>query len=226
MDRGVTDVVARKGISTSYAHYVELYINQLSNALSWGSPLFQVPTRADARDTSLDFERLDCLWRSVGNIKSWFDNFLNVDPDHLIGLPAHFWSQMVMCLLILKYLSTLDDPSWDHSAVRNAVDIITTINKCLSVLEKTAMHPKLSEGDNFFSLLANLLTKCRDWAVAAISSSWDAHPSAITRGDSHTVTQLCSVRIPEIGQITGFQAMDLENDGWFEELISGGGMMK
>lgn len=58
----------------------------------------------------LGFERFECLWQSVEDIKVWLDSFNAIHHSTLIGQPFHFWSQMIMSLTLLKYLSTLQDP--------------------------------------------------------------------------------------------------------------------
>lgn len=203
---------------------MELYINQLAIAISWGSPLFTVEGQGPAITSPVDsmaFERLDCLWRSVENIKSWFESFFSIDPMDLIGMPAHFWSQMVMCLVILKYLATLADPGWDQQAVRNTIDIVLAIDKTLAAIEQTMNHPDLSRGDNFFSLLKSLLMKCRDWAVSSLDYSSNVAAPGDLNGpqEASRVPRHCSRTMPEVGHITALQTMDLENDQWFEDLV-------
>ncbi|KAK9418998.1 hypothetical protein SUNI508_07519 [Seiridium unicorne] len=87
------------------------------------------------------FERLECLWRSVENIKSWLDAFYKSPPPALVGLPFHFWSQMIMCVTILKYLSTLADPSWDCQAVRNTIDLTSTMDRMVEKLDLASREP-------------------------------------------------------------------------------------
>jgi hypothetical protein len=44
----------------------------------------------------LDFQRLECLWQSVENIKSWLDEFYRIPCSKLVGQPFHLWSQMIL----------------------------------------------------------------------------------------------------------------------------------
>ncbi|KAK6819262.1 hypothetical protein RU639_008319 [Aspergillus parasiticus] len=119
-----------------HAQYVELYINQLAYSMTHEPQPINISGR-------LGFERFKCLWQSVENIKLWLDSFDAIHPSTLIGQPFHFWSQMIMSLTLLKYLSTLQDPEWDCQAVRNAVPLISTIDSMLQKLDQGSQQPEL-----------------------------------------------------------------------------------
>lgn len=55
----------------------------------------------------LGFEHLDYLWQSVGSMKSCLDDFYKIPCLKLVGQPFHFWSQMILSITLLKYLSAL-----------------------------------------------------------------------------------------------------------------------
>ncbi|BAE64570.1 unnamed protein product [Aspergillus oryzae RIB40] len=117
----------------------------------------------------LGFERFECLWQSVEDIKVWLDSFNAIHHSTLIGQPFHFWSQMIMSLTLLKYLSTLQDPEWDCQAVRNAVPLISTIDSMLQKLDQGSQQPELQCNDHLLHYLSKLLLRCRLWAEAR----WD-----------------------------------------------------
>lgn len=130
-----------------------------------------------------------------------------------------------MCLVILKFLSTLADSEWDCEAVMKTVNIIVVIDRVLEKLSLTMQQPISGLRDSFFSLLQNLLAKCREWAMTSMSHrAAEAESSSSSGTLSARATPLhCTQTMPELGQMTSFQSMDLANDEWFEELISGEG---
>jgi hypothetical protein len=195
----------------AYAQYVELYINQLAYSISWGSPLLNLAGHRSDNATLPGFARLECLWHSVENIKSWLDSFCEIDPSQLVGLPSHFWQQMVMCVTILKYLSTLGDPDWDCQAVRNTVSLVSAMDMMVQKLELGGQDPALVSDDNLFKMLGKLLVKCRAWADAWMKlPSESLDPCAAT----HETRS-----IPDLDQIFWLQAMDLDNDQWLDAVL-------
>lgn len=53
----------------AYAHYVELYINQLAYAMVWNSPLINPSGPRAGSGLLPGFERLKRLWKSLESIK-------------------------------------------------------------------------------------------------------------------------------------------------------------
>ncbi|OQD84094.1 hypothetical protein PENANT_c014G00180 [Penicillium antarcticum] len=88
----------------------------LQQIVSQDAPPLDLAGRRGDGGILLGFERLHCLWQSVENIKSWLDNFYEIPSSKLVGQPFHFWSQMILSITLLKYLSTLKDPDWDFQA--------------------------------------------------------------------------------------------------------------
>jgi hypothetical protein len=160
------------------------------------------------------FERLECLWQSVENIKSWLDNFYNIPTSELVGFPFHFWSQMIRCVTVLKYLSVLEDPAWDRQAVRNTVDLISTMDRMVRKLDLGSEELCLQCDDDLFKLLSKLLNRCRVWADAQwnVPDTGSQH-SAKSNAASH------SSSIPELDEMFWIQSMDLESDQWFENVL-------
>ncbi|KAF5865073.1 hypothetical protein ETB97_005314 [Aspergillus alliaceus] len=164
----------------------------------------------------LGFERLECLWQSVENIKSWLDDFYRIPCSKLIGQPFHFWSQMILSITLLKYLSTLKDPDWDCQAVRNRVHLISTMDCMLRKLDLSSKEPDLQCNDHLLKLLSKLLTRCRAWAEARWNMA--SHVEGVeTTPNSDTISY--NHRIPDLDQITWMQSMDLGDDQWFEDVL-------
>ncbi|KAI1426938.1 hypothetical protein F5Y12DRAFT_739230 [Xylaria sp. FL1777] len=212
--------IHQKDILIVYVQYVEIYINQLAYSISFESPLLDISRPGTSAGTLPGFQRLECLWRSVECIKLWLDTFYKVPPSELVGLPFHFWAQMIQCITILKYLSTLADPTWDCQAVRNTVDLITTMDCLVQQLDIASKEPGLQCDDSLFQLLSKLLCKCRAWAEAW----WNFEPqiqgtdaSPCQRADNSPTGHRHS--IPNLDQMIWMQSMDLDNDQWLESIL-------
>ncbi|GAQ05067.1 hypothetical protein ALT_2388 [Aspergillus lentulus] len=197
----------RLDILNAQAQYVELYINQLAYSISQDSPPLNL-------SGLLGFERLECLWQSVENIKSWLDHFYQIPCSNLVGQPFHFWSQMILTITLLKYLSTLQDPEWDCQAVRDTVHLISTMDGMIQKLDLSSEEPELQCDDHLLKFLSKLLTRCRLWAEARwhdAETRQGQSASADTTGRNH--------QIPELDQMVWMQSMDLGDDQWFENVL-------
>ncbi|KAF2813174.1 uncharacterized protein BDZ99DRAFT_251042 [Mytilinidion resinicola] len=210
----------QRGAFITHAHYVDLYINQLAYSISWDSPpLNLLGPRSDGGHLP-GFERLKCLWWSVESIKSWLDSFYKISPSDLVGLPFHFWSQMIMCVTILKYLSVLEDPAWNRQEVRNTVDLIATMDCMIQKLDRVCIESNFQCDDSIFNLLSKLLSKCRVWAGARLNTSQiqDAEAGPYRSADPCETSHNSS--IPDLDQMIWMQSMDLEDDQWFEDAMN------
>lgn len=204
-----------------YASYVNLYINQLAYSISFEPPLLDISDRRTSGGLLPGFGRLECLWQSVECIKSWLDNFYKISSADLIGLPFHFWSQMIQCITILKYLSTLEDPAWDCQAVRSTVDLIPTMRRMVQKLNVAGKEPGLLQcDDSILQLLSRLLCKCRAWADAWHSFTPPTSMSANGLGAEPSSTGH-SQHIPDLDQMAWVHSMDLDNDQWLESILGG-----
>jgi hypothetical protein len=197
----------RLDILNAHAQYVELYINQLSYSISQDSPPLNL-------SGLLGFERLGCLWQSVENIKSWLDHFYQIPCSSLVGQPFHFWSQMILTVTLLKYLSTLQDPEWDCQAVRGTVHLISTMDGMIQKLDLSSEEPELQCDDHLLKFLSKLLTRCRLWAEAR----WHDKETGPGRSASSDTTGH-NYHIPELDQMVWLQSMDLGDDQWFENVL-------
>ncbi|OQD92492.1 hypothetical protein PENSOL_c041G03361 [Penicillium solitum] len=170
--------------------------------------------------TLLDFQRLECLWQSVENIKSWLDEFYRIPCSKLVGQPFHLWSQMILSVTLLKYLSTLKDPEWDCEAVRSTVDLTSTMECMAQKLDQSSKDPELQCDDHLLKLLTKLLTKCRLWAEARWTMASQLQDVA-TRpcGSANSETTYHNHHIPDLDQMTWMQSMDLGDDQWLEGVL-------
>lgn len=202
------------GTDILHAHtqYVEMYINQLAYSMAHEPQPLNLSGQ-------LGFERFECLWQSVENIKLWLDSFSAIHYSKLIGQPFHFWSQMIMSLTLLKYLSTLRDPEWDCQAVRNVVPLISTIDSMLQKLDQSSQEPEIQGIDHLLHYLSKLLIRCRIWAEVRWDMACSMQEANVLSESNSDVTRHNS-HIPDLDQIAWIQSMDLGDDQWFDEVLS------
>ncbi|KAL2385824.1 hypothetical protein RJZ90_000998 [Blastomyces dermatitidis] len=191
-------------------------------SISVDSPLPDIPGRHGDGGILQGFESLECLWQSVENIKSWLDDFYKIPCSKLAGQPFHFWSQMILSITLLKYLSTLKDPEWDYQAVRNTVHPISTMDCLLQKLELSSKEQELQCDDHLLKYLSKLLTRCRVWGEARWNMASQAQYVEATPGPTRNAnpdTSPHSHHIPDLDQMVWVQSMGLGNDQWFEEAL-------
>jgi hypothetical protein len=169
---------------------------------------------------NLGLERFECLWLSVENIKSWLKSFYKIPCSKLVGQPFHFWSQMILSITLLKYLSTLKDPEWDCQVVRSTVDLIPTIDAMLQRIEMSSKEPELQCNDHLLKYLSKLLNRCRMWAEPRwhlTSQVQDVETRMSRNVNPDTISH--NYHVPDLDQMTWMQSMDLGNEQWFEDVL-------
>lgn len=148
----------------AYGQFVELYIYQGSLAIGPGPSQFS-PSVSEPfdDDTPLPgYGRLEILWKSMESLKRWLEAFYRMSPSTCIGLPFHFWSQLVRCTVILKYLSTLDDPAWDCRAVQKDISIVSALETISQKLDETSREASPESDDDAYRLLSKLMGRSRE----------------------------------------------------------------
>jgi hypothetical protein len=93
---------------------------------------------ADGDGKISDVERIQCLWRSLGTIKSWLDKFFGIPTSQYMGFSLLGWVQWTRCFSLLYRLTTYEDPVWDRQAVRNRVDIVKVLGQMTTNLEQVS----------------------------------------------------------------------------------------
>jgi hypothetical protein len=236
---GANHLIAKATLLT-YAQYVDLYINQLAFSIACDTPSLSLDPSTSPHPT-IDllpgYTRLDCLWRSVLNIKNWLDHFYTMPSATVTGLPFHFWSQMILCVTILKYLTVLQDPDWDRAAVRNTVNLFGAAEAVISKLDEVAREQGVTCEDSLLGLLIRLLKKCRIWGQQwcdAVEETIIRHglegvaPEVIASdggngGDGHRQQgqgdAAHGASMPDLDQLFFLQSMDLDDDQWFRDTM-------
>lgn len=126
---------------------------------------------------------------------------------------------MILCVTILKYLSVLEDPTWNRQDVRNAVDLIAAIDVMIQKLDRVGIESNLQCDDSLYNLLSKLLSKCRVWAGARLNKACQIQGVDLNHGADSSETSHNS-NIPDLDQMMWMQSMDLENEQWFEEALN------
>lgn len=143
-------------------------------------------------------------------MKSWFDVYFLIPPAEYIGFPFSIFSQLTRCLIVLFKLSTLDDPAWDKSFVRNTADVILIMNQVIFNLRQVNWLAKL-EDDN---PEVNIFSRGAD-SYEAIRTRWEAK-LAESQVETETLTpQSMDNVVTESGV-----PVPLLDDVWFSEIFA------
>lgn len=166
------------------------------------------------------YERIGLLWQSVESVHAWLEVLHRIPPAQCLGLPFHFWSQLIRCTTILKYLSTLEDPAWDCQAVRQKVDMMSVLEWMSKKLNLVSQEAGLQSNDDLFKLLSKLLNASREWLEAKFKAPYHQRPVNETVLDLQNVPSAgLETDIPDLDDMPWLQSMDLENDKWFENVL-------
>lgn len=199
------------GILVAYAHYVELCINEAIRPASAHAPLLVIPGSTGSTVNSghvPGFERLQCQWRSIDAIKSWLDLFYAFPPSKCVGLPFHFWSQLVRCIVILKHLTTLEDMAWDCEAVRNRINLMEVLDWMAEKVRLASIEAGEQSDDDLFRQFSKMLRLSRMWAGA----KWKTGPPAAEDPNG-------GVAIADSDTDVWMQSIDFGNNRLFEEVF-------
>ncbi|KAL2864261.1 Zn(II)2Cys6 transcription factor domain-containing protein [Aspergillus lucknowensis] len=159
-------------------HYTALILNEATTLTK--NPL-------DSR--SLNFQQLEHLHACLEATKAWFDLFLTIPPAEYIGFPFSIFAQLEHNLLILYQMSTLEDPSWDTSTVRQKIDVLSTLDTVIQNMSQAAALAALDDEPNsdIISQLAKMYRPVRiSWATnlgadaSALPDRGAGEPSAET----------------------------------------------
>jgi hypothetical protein len=85
-----------------------------------------------------DLAVLECLQTRIRIIRAWLSAFTSLPPQSPIGFTSLILAQMYHTITCLYRLTTLRDPAWDRSAVRQSVDILTAIDQTVEMFENVA----------------------------------------------------------------------------------------
>lgn len=79
--------------------------------------------------SSPELHRLESLCTCLHAAKSWFDVWITIPGEDYLGMPFTMYFQFSRALVTLYKLSTLDDPAWDKTMVRNTANILEILDR-------------------------------------------------------------------------------------------------
>ncbi|KAJ5746423.1 hypothetical protein N7520_011605 [Penicillium odoratum] len=85
--------------------------------------------QAPADPQSPELYRLESLCAALHATKNWLDVWLSVSPLVYLGMPFTTFFQFSRVIVSLFKLSTLDDPGWDKTMVRNTANILDYLDR-------------------------------------------------------------------------------------------------
>jgi hypothetical protein len=79
--------------------------------------------------SSPELHRLESLCTCLHAAKSWFDVWITIPGGDYLGMPFTMYFQFSRALVTLYKLSTLEDPAWDKTMVRNTANILEILDR-------------------------------------------------------------------------------------------------
>ncbi|KAF2092450.1 hypothetical protein NA57DRAFT_50220 [Rhizodiscina lignyota] len=208
------------GMLTAYALYVELCINEATRLASSDAPLLPTPeSTSHVSGTVPGFERLECLWRSVHAVKSWLDAFYTISPATYIGFPFFFWFQLVRCIIILKHLSTFEDPAWDCQAVQNTVDMSWLLDWMAEKVEMASREAGERSDDDLFRQLSKMLRLSHGWIRAKREAAERAAEGPASVYNDRLGLATADDDGADPNQMAWMNALQSGDETWFEDFF-------
>ncbi|PYH97320.1 hypothetical protein BO71DRAFT_396305 [Aspergillus ellipticus CBS 707.79] len=205
---------------TAYSHYVELCINEVTRLASSEDPLLPNPGTGDGSSGSMaGFEHLECLWRSLYAVKSWLDVFYTIPPAAYVGFPFFFWFQFVRCLVILKHLSTFDDPAWDLQAVRNTVDMHALLDWMAEKAELASQEAGERSDDDLFRRVGRMLRMSQRWVIAKQRAATQAAEGSTSLYSDGPDLAPAEEDMLDMTDMAWMDALESGDGTWLEEVL-------
>ncbi|KAJ5593833.1 C6 transcription factor [Penicillium hispanicum] len=210
----------RRDMLTAYAHYVELCINEVTRLACSQDPLLPESGSGDGANGSMaEFEHLECLSRSLYAAKSWLDVFYTIPPAAYVGFPFFLWFQLVRCIVILKHLSTFEDPAWDRQAVRNTVDMLTLLEWMAEKAELASREVGEQSDDDLFQRVSRMLRLSQGWVISkrkAATQAAEGIPSL--HGDGPGLALAGDVMM-DATEMAWMDALEHGDGTWLEDFL-------
>lgn len=83
------------------------------------------------------------------------------------------WFQLVRCIVLLKHLSTFEDPAWDRDAVRQEVDMLELLEWMGEKAEMASIEAGETSEDDLFRRVGRMLRLAREWVVRKVRGEVD-----------------------------------------------------
>jgi hypothetical protein len=110
-----------------YLYNAEIIVNEIS----LGPPLIA---------HSPDLHRLDSLYASLQATKSWLDVWLELEGEEYLQVSAVIFFQFTRAIVNLYKLTTLEDPAWSKTMVRDTANILEYLSKNEAIIKKCSEY--------------------------------------------------------------------------------------
>ncbi|KAJ5678218.1 uncharacterized protein N7477_003851 [Penicillium maclennaniae] len=100
--------------------------------------IHEVAIATPSLPNSPEMHRLESLCTCLQACKFWLDTWLEISPDHHIGISFTVFYQFSRALVSLYKLSTLEDPAWDRNMVRNTANVLEILDRILYNLKRSS----------------------------------------------------------------------------------------
>jgi hypothetical protein len=120
-----------------------------------------------------DLQRMECLYRCLGNIQDWFSIFFGLPASSYIGITFAMFSQLSYCLTSLLRLTKLEDPAWDRGEVKRIADVFEILGHIARKFEQVPGSVGLivdRSEDDIFTRASRTMKELR--------STWEAETAA------------------------------------------------
>ncbi|RYP72360.1 hypothetical protein DL769_004469 [Monosporascus sp. CRB-8-3] len=135
----------------TYLYSVEAQINELG---------LQNPAPSSP-SAPMVFGRTEFFEGFLRATKLWVEKYFSFEPAEYIGFTISMYLSFSRLTQILYHLSLTDDPAWDRTAVRHAVDLIATLetgaSRFAGVARAAGFEGDGSDGCDYFTRAAHAL---------------------------------------------------------------------
>ncbi|GKZ87217.1 hypothetical protein CBS115989_2778 [Aspergillus niger] len=193
-------------------HYTSLLLHETPRPASSSTPL--LPSTPDS---------LTSLWNSVQAIKSWLSTFQALPASTITGFPFFMWFQLVRCIVLLKHLSTFEDPAWDRDAVRQEVDMLALLEWMGEKAEMASLEAGEGSDDDLFRRVGRMLRLAREWVVKKMRGEVggdglvsEENSAGSNEGSSGTMGIDMDMDMTDMAWM---HALESGDGGWLEEVL-------
>ncbi|PYH72858.1 fungal specific transcription factor domain-containing protein, partial [Aspergillus vadensis CBS 113365] len=152
-------------------HYTSLLLHETPRLTSSSTPLLSPTTTITTTTTAPS--PITTLIHSLQAIKSWLSTFQTLPAPTITGFPFFMWFQLVRCIVLLKHLSTFEDPAWDRDAVRQEVDMLELLEWMGEKAEMASVEAGEISDDDLFRRVGRMLRLAREWVVRKVRGEVD-----------------------------------------------------
>lgn len=133
------------------------------------------------------------------------------------------WFQLVRCIVLLKHLSTFEDPAWDRDAVRQEVDMLALLEWMGEKAEMASLEAGEGSDDDLFRRVGRMLRLAREWVVKKMRGEVggdglvsEENSAGSNEGSSGTMGIDMDMDMTDMAWM---HALESGDGGWLEEVL-------